>query len=161
MDFPNITAEGLWLSTVCRWYAGLPSCRLLPLETAAFPFFKDIFSLFIWSLRTDQSLGPDTGFLRIWAQKKPRSVTCSRCARVHSRCPVADATHRRSLQQGLPACPCVSAVKSKDCAVGRLKPPRQNICRNVLQINKQPVMGPFHAFLGFLRTAILILKRHQ
>lgn len=34
-----------------------------PLETAAFPFFKDIFSLFIGSLRRDPSPGPDTGFL--------------------------------------------------------------------------------------------------
>ncbi len=34
-----------------------------PLETAAFPFFKDIFSLFIGSLRRDPSPGPDTSFL--------------------------------------------------------------------------------------------------
>lgn len=34
-----------------------------PLETAVFPFFKDIFSLFIRSLRRDSSLSPDTGFL--------------------------------------------------------------------------------------------------
>lgn len=34
-----------------------------PLETAAFPFFKDIFSLFIGSLRRDPSPGHDTGFL--------------------------------------------------------------------------------------------------
>lgn len=34
-----------------------------PLETAVFPFFKDIFSLFIGSLRRDPSLGSDTGFL--------------------------------------------------------------------------------------------------
>lgn len=33
------------------------------LETAAFTFFKDIFSLFIRSLRRDPSPGPDAGFL--------------------------------------------------------------------------------------------------
>lgn len=43
----------------CKATDILPS----PLETAVFPFFKDIFSLFIGSLRRDPSLSSDTGFL--------------------------------------------------------------------------------------------------
>lgn len=43
----------------CKATDILPS----PLETAVFPFFKDIFSLFIGSLGRDPSLSSDTGFL--------------------------------------------------------------------------------------------------
>lgn len=59
---PNSITEraGLYLVAVeCKATDILTS----PLETAAFPFFKDIFSLFIGSLRRDPSPGSDTGFL--------------------------------------------------------------------------------------------------
>lgn len=65
--------EGKWTSQTASQsemtlYLVVVECKATnmltsPLETAVFPFFKDIFSLFIGSLRRDPSPGPDTGFL--------------------------------------------------------------------------------------------------
>lgn len=85
-----------------------------------------------------------------------RSLTLSHAQDVHT-CTLPGSSSKASL----PPVPLRANCIKQRRAVGPFKPPRRNHCHNGLQINKQPVVGPFHAFLGFLRTAILILKRHQ